>query len=95
MALELVLPPFDRYRDEIRFFLASTADRITEDWPDPAGLGPDVNSRVPASRRSQLSDTVGGWLTTAEEALLLENDGRDRAAVEKWRELFGWRMPRP
>lgn len=95
MGLDLVLPPFDRYRDEIRFFLASVADRITEDWRDPAGLGPDVNSRVPAWRRSELADIVRGWLATAEEALLLENDGRDRAAVEKWRELFGWRMPRP
>jgi hypothetical protein len=95
MGLDLVLPPFDRYRDEIRFFLASVADRITDDWPDPAGLGPDVNSRVPAWRRSELVDIVRGWLATAEEGLLLENDGRDRAAVEKWRELFGWRMPRP
>jgi hypothetical protein len=95
MALELVLPPFDRYRDEVRFFLASVSDRITDDWPDPAGLGPDVNARVPASRRSELSGVVSGWLATAEEALLLENDGKDRAAVEKWRELFGWRMPRP
>jgi Second Messenger Oligonucleotide or Dinucleotide Synthetase domain len=94
MALKLVLPPFGRYRDEIRFFLASVSDRITDDWPDPAGLGPDVNARVPASRRSELSGVVSGWLATAEEALLLENDGKDRAAVEKWRELFGWRMPR-
>ena len=29
MGLELALEPFGRYRDEIRFFLASAADRIT------------------------------------------------------------------
>ena len=29
------------------------------------------------------------------QASVLEQDGRDRLAVEKWRELFGWRMPRP
>jgi hypothetical protein len=95
MALELVLPPFGRYRDEIRFFLASAADRMMEDWPDPAGLGPHVNSRVSKARRSELAVVVRGWLAIAEEALLLEDDGKDRSAVEKWRELFGWRMPRP
>ena len=95
MALELVLEPFGRYRDEIRFFLASVADRIAEDWPDPAGLGPNVNSGMSQFERLQLSDVVRGWQRVAEEALLLEQDGRDRLAVEKWRELFGWRMPRP
>ena len=95
MGLELVLQPFGRYRDEIRFFLASVADRITDDWPDPAGLGPDVNGGVSHARRGQIADVVREWLAVAEEALLLENDGKERAAVEKWRELFGWRMPRP
>ena len=95
IALEVVLEPFGRYRDEIKFFLASVADRIAEDWPDPAGLGPSVNSGVSQFARLQLSDVVRGWQRVAEEALLLEQDGRDRLAVEKWRELFGWRMPRP
>ncbi len=95
MGLELVLPPFGRYRDEIRFFLASVADRITDDWRDPAGLGPDVNVGIAAAERRRMSQVVRDWLAVAEEALLLENEGRERAAVEKWRELFGWRMPRP
>ncbi len=95
MGLELVLPPFGRYRDEIKFFFASVADRIADDWCDPAGLGPDVNGGVSTEERRQLSHVVRDWLAVAEEALLLENEGRERAAVEKWRELFGWRMPRP
>lgn len=95
MGLELVLEPFGRYRDEIRFFLASAADRITEDWRDPAGLGPDVNVSVSQERRNELARMVRGWLAVAEDALLLENDGKERAAVDKWRRLFGWRMPLP
>ena len=95
MGLELVLDPFGRYRDEIRFFLASVSDQIVNDWPDPVGLGPDVNAGIGMGRRRQLSEVVRGWLGVAEEALLLENEGKERAAVEAWRELFGWRMPRP
>ncbi len=95
MGLELVIEPFRGYRDEIRFFLASVADRIVDDWPDPVGLGPDVNAGVRVGRRKELSDVVRGWLEVAEEALQLEYEGKERAAVEAWRELFGWRMPRP
>lgn len=95
MALELVLEPFGRIRDEIRFFLAGMVDRIANDWPDPAGLGPDVNGGIDTTRRRELADLSRSWLAIAEEALLLENDGKERAAVEQWRKLFGWRMPRP
>ena len=95
MGLELVLEPFGRYRDEIRFFLASVVDHITDDWADPVGLGPAVNAGVGNAERRRLSEIVRGWLAVAEEALQLEYEGKDRAAVEKWRELFGWRMPRP
>jgi hypothetical protein len=95
MGLELVLEPFGRYRDEIRFFLASAADRLVDDWPDPAGLGPHVNAGIPKARREALARTMRGWLAIAEEALLLEDDGKERAAVDKWRKLFGWRMPLP
>ena len=80
----LVLEPFGRYRDEIRFFLASAVDRIVDDWPDPAGLGPSVNAGIRTSRRQALTSVVRGWLAIAEEALLLETDGKERAAVDKW-----------
>ena len=95
MGLGLVLEPFGRYRDEIRFFLASAVDRMLDDWPDPAGLGPCVNAGITKARRETLATTVRAWLAIAEEALLLETDGKERAAVEKWRKLFGWRMPLP
>ena len=95
MALDLVMEPFGRYRDEIRFFLASVAERITDDWPDPAGLGPLVNGGMSQTKRLQLKGVVRTWLAIAEEALLLENEGKERAAVDMWRKLFGWRMPLP
>ena len=95
MGLGLVLEPFGRYQDEIRFFLASAADRVTDNWPDPAGVGPDINAGIPLVRRNEVANVIRGWQSVAEEALLLENHGKERAAVEKWRELFGWRMPRP
>lgn len=95
MALELVESPLGAFKDEVRFLLASMADQIVEDWPDPAGLGPDVNAGSDTWRRSQDQTHLRSWLASAEEAILLEADGKERAAVDKWRELFGDRMPRP
>jgi len=95
MALDLVKEPFGRYQDEMRWFLASAADRITDVWPDPAGLGPDVNSSMTSAEKQHAAVALREALAIAETAIRLEDDGHERAAVEEWRKLFGWRMPRP
>lgn len=95
MAQTLVKPPFGRYQDEIRWFLASAAEQASEDWEDPAGIGPPVNGSISSGERQQMAATLRGWLAIAEEAIRLEDAGRERDAVEEWRRLFGWRMPRP
>lgn len=94
MALGLVKEPFGRYQDEVRWFLASAAEGVGRSWPDPAGLGPDVNT-MSSLERSNATSALEGALDTAERAIRLEDDGQERAAVEEWRRLFSWRMPRP
>jgi hypothetical protein len=94
MAHKLVKTPFGRYQDEVRWFLASAAEAIYDSWPDPAQLGPDVNVLTPSQRQIAAGELTGA-LAVAEEAIRLEDDGQERAAVEQWRRLFGWRMPRP
>ena len=95
MALDLVREPFGRYQDEIASFCASAADQVTNDWADPAGLGPAVNRAMSAWDREQAAAQFKDWQHTAEEAIDLEDGGSERAAVEKWRVLFGNRMSRP
>lgn len=95
MGLDLIREPFGRYQDEIATYLASAADQIVIDWPDPAGLGPAVNRSMAHWERTHAASQLRGWQRTAEQAIDLEDAGRERAAVEKWRELFGNRMPRP
>lgn len=94
MAQDLVKPPFGRYQDEVRWFLASASEGVEHGWADPAGLGPDVNS-MSRSERAEAARALEGALAIAEEAIRLEDDGQERAAVEEWRKLFSWRMPRP
>jgi hypothetical protein len=94
MALELVRLPFGRYQDELVWFFATAADELDRSWPDPAGLGPDVNTLTPTARKAARTALLDAQLT-AEHAVWLEDEGKERAAVEEWRKLFGWRMPRP
>ncbi len=95
MALDLIRPPFGRYQDEMVLFLANAADRVQEEWPDPAGLGPDVNSSMNTSEKQQAARRLRDALAIAERAVQLEDDGSERAAVDSWKELFGNRMPKP
>lgn len=95
MALDLIREPFGRYQDEIAVFCASAADQVTRDWSDPAGLGPPVNRGMSTYERQLLSLQFRRWQQTVEDAIDLEDAGRERAAVEMWRKLFGNRMPRP
>jgi len=94
MALDLVMPPFGRYQDELVFFFATAAEQLDQPWPDPATLGPDVNS-MSARERQAARTTLLEAQQIAERAVWLEDNGQERAAVEEWRKLFGWRMPRP
>ena len=95
MAMGIVKPPFGRYQDEIVLFLATAADQVHLPWPDPAGIGPDVNSIMTAGQKAAAATALRGALAIAEAAVDLEDDGQERAAVEQWRKLFGNRMPRP
>ncbi len=95
MALNLVKPPFGRYQDEVRWFLASAAEQVQNSWADPANLGPDVNSDMSAADMAKAASALADALAIAEEAIRLQDAGREREAVERWRELFGSRMPKP
>jgi predicted nucleotidyltransferase len=94
MAQRLVVAPFGRYQDEVRWFLASAVEAVHKSWPDPAGLGPDVNT-LTAAERATAAAALSDALKIAEHAIFLEDDQQERASVEQWRRLFGWRMPRP
>jgi len=94
MALDLVQEPFGRYQDELVFFFATATDELDRSWPDPAKVGPDVNT-MNRSQRTTARSALLDAQQIAERAIWLEDNGQERGAVEEWRKLFDWRMPRP
>jgi predicted nucleotidyltransferase len=95
MAQSLVKPPFGRYQDEIVLVLATAAERIGDEWPDPAGLGGDVNAVMNATQKLAAANALNQARAIAERAVDLEDDGQDRAAYDEWKKLFGNRMTKP
>ncbi len=95
MALDLVDEPCGSYQDEISWFFATAAGRLEESWPDPAGLGPDVNAEMTPTDRTTAREALVRAHEISQRAVWLEDNGQEKAAVEEWRRLFGNRMPRP
>jgi hypothetical protein len=95
MAMTIVKPKFGRYQDELVLFLATAAERIYEAWPDPAGIGPDVNALMSKVEKDAAAAALREAQAIAETAVDLEDDQQERAAVEEWRKIFGNRMTRP
>ena len=52
MALECLAPPFGgRFDYEFQSMFATLADRIHDNWDDPAGLGPPVSEMMDANEK--------------------------------------------
>lgn len=94
MALEVLNPPFGGdYRREMQAFFATLADRIHENWSDPAGLGPPVSDLMDQKKRDVAKAALLKAERQAAEAVLLERQGNVGGALKAWRALFGPLFP--
>ena len=95
MALDLLAAPWGgSYARELRQFFASAAASLDEEWPDPAGLGPAVSTRLAEDpwQRDQARHALHAAEAACTEALRLEQRGRGGAALDAWQDLFGPRF---
>jgi len=94
MALEILRPPFGGdFPYEFAAFFATAADRIEEDWADPAGLGPPVSDSMDASARAAAKRALNEAQYMTREAIELSRTGRNGDSLRKYRELFGDLFP--
>ena len=82
-----------RFDYEIQGFFSTLADRIFDEWPDPAGLGPAISDGMDDPRKQR----AGQLLTEASKDATIAIDharrGRNGEALRAWRALFGPRFP--
>lgn len=94
MALEVLYPPFGGdYRREMQGFFSTLADRIHEDWHDPAGLGPDVSDSMDVQMRAAAQSALLAAERQAAEAMRLERQGKTGEALRMWHTLLGPLFP--
>jgi len=81
------------YDYEIQGFFSTLADRILEDWRDPAGLGPPVSDVMDAARKQRAQRLLNAASREATLAIDHARRGRNGEALKAWRALFGPRFP--
>lgn len=82
-----------RFDYEIQGFLSTLADRIFDEWPDPAGLGPAISNGMDAARKQRARDLLMAASRDATIAIDHARRGRNGEAVKTWRALFGPKFP--
>lgn len=95
MALSIITPPVPpaiNYPYEIKAFLATALQRISETWNDPAGLGPPVSDQMNANQIAIATSALREAEQKATYAIRLEKSGNTGAALKEWHELFGTRF---
>ena len=94
MALECLHGPwggqFDR---ELQSFFSTLAERIFDEWPDPAGLGPPISDGMDLARKQRAQTLLRAAAREATLAINLIRQGRNGEALRAWRELFGPKFP--
>jgi hypothetical protein len=81
---------FDR---EMQGFFATLGDRILDEWPDPAGLGPAISDGMDQNRKSRARSLLQAAEREATMAIDHVRCGRNGDALKAWRELFGPKFP--
>jgi predicted nucleotidyltransferase len=94
MALECLYGGWQgRFEYELQGLFSTLADRIFDQWPDPAGLGPPISDGMDAARKTRARDLLRQASRDASVAINLARQGQNGEALKAWRALFGPKFP--
>lgn len=82
-----------RFDYEIQGLFSTLADRIYENWPDPAGLGPSISADMDDASKARARQLLKAASREASVAIDLHRQGKAGEALRAWRALFGPRFP--
>lgn len=82
-----------RFDYELQGFFATLADRVLDEWPDPAGLGPPISNGMDKARKERARTLLMGASREAALAIDHARKGRNGEALKAWRALFGPKFP--
>ncbi len=94
MALECLYGGWQgRFDYELQGLFSSLADRIFDEWPDPAGLGPPISNGMDTAAKQRSRELL--LAASREATLAIDHVRRSRngEALKAWRALFGPKFP--
>lgn len=95
MALQCLNPPWGgRFDYEFQSFFDTLADRIFDEWPDPAGLGPPISDGMDQARKERARTLLKAAAREASFAIDHARKGRQGEALKAWQALFGPKFPK-
>lgn len=82
-----------RFDYELQSFFSTLADRILDEWPDPAGLGPPISNGMDATKKRRAKELLLTASREASNAINHARQGHNGDALKAWRALFGPKFP--
>ena len=82
-----------RFDYELQGFFSTLSNRIFDEWPDPAGLGPAISNGMDQGRKQRARDLLMSASREATIAINHANKSRNGEALKVWRVLFGPKFP--
>lgn len=82
-----------RFDYELQGLFSTLADRILDEWPDPAGLGPPISNGMDQARKQRARDLLTAASREATIAIDHARKGRNGEALKAWRALLGPKFP--
>lgn len=92
MVCEWATSAAGEFAPTVRSLFAHLAERVTQPFPDPAGIGPAIDARLTDADRSRLRARFLDAAREADDALMLAQRDVD-GAHWIWRKLLGDRYP--
>lgn len=90
MAIDILCPPFrGKFEYEIMCYFQSAADRISETWADPAGLGPPVSDGMNDDEKQVAKAALERAANDIRVAINLTRVGNQGEALRKYQQVFG------
>lgn len=94
MALECLSGGWQgRFDYEMQGFFSTLADRIFDEWPDPAGLGPAISNGMDHAGKQRAKDLLMAASREISLAINLTRQGRNGDALKAWRAFFDPKFP--
>ncbi|MGH6864804.1 MAG: CBASS oligonucleotide cyclase [Methyloceanibacter sp.] len=82
-----------RFDYEIQGLFSTLGDRMFDNWPDPAGLGPDISACMDNAGKQRAKNLLMAASRDATIAIDHARRGRNGEALKAWRALFGPKFP--